>query len=61
MPKMSWMGTALAVTGEGKRLAPGGRLGTLIAVMSVVLTLMIAWYALYMPVSEHKQISYFLA
>lgn len=60
MPKMSWMRTALAVTGEGKRLAPGGRLGTLIAVMSVVLTLMIAWYALYMPVSEHKQISYFL-
>lgn len=61
MPLISRLGRGLAITGEGVRLVHGGALGKLIAVISVLLTLVIAWYALYMPVSEHKQISYFVA
>lgn len=61
MPLISRLGQGLAVTGEGLRLVHGGALGKLIAFASVLLTLVIAWYALYMPVSEHKQISYFIA
>jgi len=61
MPLASRLGYALAVTGEGIRINHKGGLGRLIAAMSVLLTLVIAWYALYMPVTEHKQISYFLA
>ena len=61
MPLISRLGQGLAITGEGLRLVHGGALGKLIAVTSVVLTAVIAWYALYMPVSEHKQIAYFIA
>ncbi len=61
MSLFSGLGKALAVTGEGMRLNHGGRLGKLVAAVSVLMTLVIAWYALYMPVSEHKQVSYFIA
>ena len=61
MPVISSLGRALAITGEGVRLTHGGWLGKLVAAMAVLLTLVIAWYALYMPVTEHKQISYFVA
>jgi TRAP transporter 4TM/12TM fusion protein len=60
MALASRLGKLLAVTGEGIRLSHDRGLGKLIAAMSVLLTLIIAWYALYMPVSEHLQISYFL-
>ncbi len=61
MSLLSTLGKGLAVTGEGVRLHHAGRLGKFIAALSVLMTLVIAWYALYMPVSEHKQVSYFLA
>jgi TRAP transporter 4TM/12TM fusion protein len=52
---------AMELTGETQRVKPSGFSSVLIAVISVVATLVIAWYALFAFANQHYQSSVFLA
>lgn len=52
---------AMELIGETQRVRPTGFTGVLVAVLSVVATLAITWYALWTYATQHYQVSVFLA